>query len=249
MQRALLVLVFLPACAAPPPAADPPTPVGVSDPAFVRAPARAPLRFAPDLPRFAAPNRVEQVSARPAVTRFQQREVPGLNLDGEGDLRSIMGYLSAASGVDIVVDEDAQQALADRAVTFHLKLARTMSLTRSLELLQELSGDAFAWEWYGETALLVTTPDRVRRNPSLVVYEVSDLVRRIPSYAPRIPRFDVSPSGGLFPADEDEPEPVRVIDESRLVELIMNTIDPESWDEPGNSVTLRGGKLIVRRNR
>ena len=91
-------------------------------------------------------------------------------------------------------------------------------------------------------------PDRVKGDPKTYVYDISDLLVGVPSYVPRVPSFDVSPTGGLFPPDEDFDPDARpgVIDESMLLDLIENTIAPGTWDEPGNSISIRDGKLIVR---
>lgn len=249
MRAALLLPLSLAACAAPietAPAPVEPEVATLRDPSFE--PVRAPARFAPDLFTGAPALQPGAAPRAPAAQIFREGMIPGLQLTDESDLETVMGYLARASGVSIVVEDRAQEAIDDEGISFHVKLSQRMTLTRALELLQELSNDAFGWNWYGPTALVITTPDRVKGDPKTYVYDISDLLVGVPSYVPRVPSFDVSPTGGLFPPDEDFDPDARpgVIDESMLLDLIENTIAPGTWDEPGNSISIRDGKLIVR---
>lgn len=90
---------------------------------------------------------------------------------------------------------------------------------------------------------LVRTPARTRGPRLRSTFEVTDLVRPVRSFA--APEIGVVPGGG-FARDRDEPpESHAVIDAAALEELIRATIAPGTWDEDGNSVTVRGGRLIV----
>ena len=91
-----------------------------------------------------------------------------------------------------------------------------------------------------------TIPVGASETGSLYIHNVSDLTRPIRSYVPQA-TMDVSPSGGLSRSDEELDEPAALVDETRLEDLIRNNIEPDSWDEPGNSIRIWNGRLIVRR--
>ena len=78
------------------------------------------------------------------------------------------------------------------------------------------------------------------------IHDVRDLTFGIPSFAaPEI--------GDLRPVDErPDHGQGRVLertsrwDEDELVDLIRRSVAPETWDEAGVSITIQGGRLIVR---
>ncbi|MFT4540607.1 MAG: hypothetical protein ACI841_004947 [Planctomycetota bacterium] len=81
--------------------------------------------------------------------------------------------------------------------------------------------------------------------PSTKVYYIGDLIRTPRSFPGR--PMDIAPSGALRESDEELLESAPIVTGSQLEELIRAVIDPDSWDEDGNSIQIRGDKLIVRR--
>jgi len=168
--------------------------------------------------------------------------VSGLHFDDESSLRKVMSLIQAMTGINVHVEEAAEEAMLDEGNTIDLDLDRSMTVASALNLLTELAGDDVAWV-ARHGVVLVTTPERAAGEPKTYVYDISDLLSRPRSYIAR--DINVSPSGGIFASDEDPIEPGPIVDEDLLLELIMNTIDPDSWDQGRNSITIRGGKLIV----
>ena len=81
------------------------------------------------------------------------------------------------------------------------------------------------------------------------IYDVSDLLAGVAHYNAR----DV----GDLRRNEDQPgygeprvvERVAFIDEDQLLDMIRQSVAPGTWDDPGVSLEIRGGKLIVRHRR
>lgn len=253
-----LALVLLAACQTAPPAADrapapdaaPPTPQrnpshvypwkGVSSSA---AWGRAP-RGGISTPSAAGgrPSLSPGTPQAGSLDRALAKRIDGLHLNDQQSLREAMTYLSALVGVNVVVETVAEEAFQDAGHGLNVDLDRSMTLASALDLVAELAGDEVAWT-VRDGVVLVTTPDRALGPPRTIVFNVSDLVSGIPSFLPQ--RIDVAPSGGLVAEDEDLQDPLPIIQEDMLLDLIRNTIDPDGWGVNGNSITIRNGRLIV----
>ncbi|MCP3920725.1 MAG: hypothetical protein GY711_34800 [bacterium] len=192
-----------------------------------------------------APAAFQQARSRPRgglAEQVRTTRLARLVLDGQESVRDMMRFFSASTGIDILVEQAAEDAAIGAALEFNVKREQSITLQDALNLIVELSDDELAWT-VRDGVVVVTTPDRARRAPRTTVYDVSDLIRGISNYPG--PEMNIAPSGGITPPDEDLGEPMAVINEDMLISLIMNNINPESWDRPGNSVTIRDGKLIV----
>jgi len=216
-----------------------PLPVVTGSPGAARA--RAPHAFGGrswDELRAARP-RAASLAAHPAA-RVDATLLPRLHLE-EATLREALELLERSIGVDVHLDPAAEEQVSGEPLT--IDVPRPLAARSALDLVTELAGDEITWTLrYG--LVFVTTREKARGAPKTTIYDVADLVRGIPNHPGR--EMDVSPSGGIAYPDEDLVERTPpVVDESWLVELIRGTIDPESWDRPGNSITIRDGKLIV----
>lgn len=79
--------------------------------------------------------------------------------------------------------------------------------------------------------------------PVLVVYDVSDLVRKVPDFpAPRLGLSGLEPPGSADIEDEDQ-APLFTTDE--LVELIRKVVLPESWNTAGVEIRGEGSSLVI----
>jgi hypothetical protein len=253
----LLALAVLAGCAArtsrPAPVA-PPVDGPVGAPAPLRLPRwtpgvrQAPARAQPAVVArsYVAPDAGASPSrASDEVRRaLEATRLPGLALRAEPSLRAVCSTICGYARVNLHVDEAAEDAVRASGTTFGLARTSPISAASALDLVMELAGDDVAWTTrYG--AVLVTTPAKARGPARLSVFDISDLTSALPSYAAR--ELNLAPSGGLTEAEdvgrlEREPQ----MSESLLEDLIRNTIAPGTWEEPGNSLTIRGGKLIVR---
>ncbi|MEE8466933.1 MAG: hypothetical protein V3T22_00660 [Planctomycetota bacterium] len=254
-----LLSVFTPACVSPQERAPQARTDAVSEPEqsvgvhLPRGPAEPVARQAAQLTPWMREASRPTPSHRPAgkTTRsaaleldaqLRAQKVSGLHFHDEGSLRKVMSLMQAMTGINVHVEQAAEDAMLDGGHTIDVDIDRSMTVATALNLLTELAGDDVAWvSRHG--VVLVTTIERAAGEPTTFVYDISDLLSRPRSFIAR--DINVSPSGGIFASDEDPIEPGPIVDENLLLELIMNTIDPDSWDRGRNSVTIRGGKLIV----
>lgn len=124
-----------------------------------------------------------------------------------------------------------------------------------------------ATPWYVQ----ITTKRQANRHPVMRVYDVSDMVMRIPNFT-NAPRLDLnqalsntnsggsggggsggggSGGGDLFGENDDEEDddvPTKTESGQNLADMIRNTIEPDIWQTNGgqfSSVRYYNGRLIV----
>lgn len=198
-------------------------PVATTSAALQQTPGRAPER--------------ENLAARLAST-----QLPGFHVQDETDLRALMKLLADISGIPIFVQSVAQEAVNDADVSFNLHWDRPVSVTSILNVVAELSDDTVGWT-LRHGLVLVTTPELARSKPRTTVIDISDLTFGVPSFAAT--EINVLPSGGISAATDDLNEPVPIMNEDMLIDLIRQTIAPDSWDNGRNSIRIQNGKLII----
>lgn len=188
--------------------------------------------------------RVRGAAARaPSVRdRLARAQLPGIVLRDESSLRAAAAFVGAAAGVNVVVDREAEEAFLASGLALDLVVERPLRASTALDLIVELAGDDVAWT-VRDGVVIVGSPARTRGPRTTSAFEVSDLVRPVRSFA--APEIGVAPSGGFARDFEDPAEGRPVIDEAGLEDLIRATIASGTWDEDGNSIAVRGGRLIV----
>jgi len=178
------------------------------------------------------------------TTRLYATELHAFRVEDEPSLRAVMERIAAQSGLSIFVQPVAEEAVADEGFTFELDWPRPVAVGKLLDMITELADGTIGWE-VRHGLVFVTTPERLRPTPKTRVYDISDLLNGPQSFAG--PEIAVSPSGGIVGADEELATPRAVIDEDLLIELIMATIEPGTWDDERSSIRIENGKLIVTR--
>ena len=181
----------------------------------------------------------------PELFRLAAIRLPGLTVNDEASLKTLMASIAAIAGTSIVVDEAAEQAALDEGVVFDLDLTRSIPLLQVLNLVTDLAGSEVVWE-LRHGVVFVTTPDRLSASMKTRIYDVSDLTYGVPSF--RAPMIGDLRSPEDIPG-YDEPELIErtaVFDEDELLTLIIESVSPEAWDDAGASITIENGKLIVR---
>lgn len=167
--------------------------------------------------------------------------VPGFHVTDEESLRSIVDDLRTLTGLPLVLDFRAEEAVLDAGVVFDIHFDNPVRVRSLLDILVELSDDTIAWT-VRHGAILITTPERARGGYALRMYDVRDLVAGVPSYP--------GPAVGslLFDGDEEDREIVRtpLLEEDSLIDLITSTIAADTWDDEGVSIELQNGMLVVR---
>ena len=164
--------------------------------------------------------------------------------DDSGDGTPIEGvaeYLQQVTGVNFVVTMNARDLEDEAAVRLQLN---ERSVRKVLDLIVEVvETDELRWKVEDGVVKFVTI-DEYSGGQVLVTYGVQDLLQPIPDYPGR--DINVAPSGGLIAPDEDEIErEANVLDLTTLEDLIMRTIEPDSWEEPNSLRITENGILTV----
>lgn len=176
-----------------------------------------------------------------AIHSALNRTVPALHLDSVERLRDAGTALSRMSGVDIMVDSAAERAFADSGNELTVHFENPVRLRSALNLITDTAGDDVAWTVrYG--AVLITSKSLARGAPKTSMIDVSELLWAPPHFA--APKMDLLGSDQEHEYPEP-PERTPFIDEDVLLDAIMATVRPGTWDEEGNSLRIVNGKLIV----
>lgn len=177
-------------------------------------------------------------------------------------------WWSERTGIPLVINWGAMELEGidrEQIITLDLKTVPARLLLEVLirqasphiELIYEVT------PWYVQ----VTTKRQANRHPVMRVYDVSDMVMRIPNFthAPRLNLTDAlsntssggggggsGGSGGQIFGDNDDAEeedlPTKTESGQNLADMIRNTIEPDIWQTNGgqfSSLRYYNGRLIV----
>jgi len=177
--------------------------------------------------------------ADPLVSRLVHTR---MTLDWEAvPLDRALEQIGAQARVSFVITS----ALRDREMPqLNLKLSkiRVMSLLR---ILQKSYSVEFLEQ--GGVVLVTSPEDRVRRTAVLRIYDVSTALYRAPDFIG--PEIVLRGSEGF---DDYRPEPLEEEREPRdigeILDLLRNSVEPETWDFEGVSIDTFGHRKIVVRH-
>jgi len=173
--------------------------------------------------------------------------IPGLKVDDEESLTTVVEAIQTITGLPIVTDPLADEAAVNAGVIFQINLTNPLSVEKALNLITEMAGEEVTWTIRYE-AVLVTTIEKARGELVIVNHDVQDLIFPLSNFiGPRIGRLRLidqledddggSPFGALA-------ERTVVNDPDNLQELVTQNVDPGSWDAP-ISLSLEGGNMVV----
>ena len=181
----------------------------------------------------------------------------------------VMTRLADAHQLNIVVNwNDLARAGVQRDVLIELSLPREITLRKALtEVLEQAGGGDVGLGFdLGDGVLTVATRQFLDQKTYPVVYDINDLLMVIPMLGeapmtdlrhanPRLPRISGAADLPWQVGDDDDDEPEENPRRSRRVEqiidLIQETIAPESWRERGGSIgSIKefNGQLVVTQN-
>jgi len=166
----------------------------------------------------------------------------------------IIQYLRDVTGAGIHVKWNSLMPVGvteETQVTLHLP---DRTLNQVLKLMLEDMGDMSALSFTIEDGVIkISTRDDLRTNTMVRVYDIQDLIIRVPDFVG--PRVDVAEAlgeggeeaSGGFLAEEDEAEEELTRQEmiDALIESIENSVDPDSWTGAGASIEEQRGSLII----
>lgn len=160
-------------------------------------------------------------------------------------LDDALGFLRDFSGLNIVVDAEVYTAKDAEQLKVTLRV-KDLLLKSALKLMlhpKELTAT------YKDGVILVVPKGKVDKSVSLQIYDVRDLLVKIPDFVgPKVEL--VSPTAGgagpLAGAQFTLDEPKSTITEDFITDMVKANTGDRTWDEnPNASITLANGMLIV----
>jgi type II secretory pathway component GspD/PulD (secretin)/tetratricopeptide (TPR) repeat protein len=181
----------------------------------------------------------------------------------------VMERLADAHQLNILVNwNDLQRAGIERSVPIDLRLPNEITLKKAItEVLDQAGGGAVELGYdVADGVITIATQKLIDQNTYPVVYDVNDLLMEIPNFTDA-PVTDLDKlnarNRSLLTSvdrpfmygddDDDEPEydPDRENRVRKIIDLIQETVAPESWRDFGGSVgTIKeiNGQLVVTQN-
>ncbi|MGB0715999.1 MAG: hypothetical protein ACPGXK_08975, partial [Phycisphaerae bacterium] len=172
-------------------------------------------------------------------------------------LQQVMERLATNERVNIIVNwHDLERAGVERETPIDLNLPREISLRRALTEVLDQAGAGLVDLGFdvNDGAISVATQHAIDSNTYVAVYPISDLLMDIPTYN-GAPTPDLRTANNqALNGGSDQPEPLwqrsdndTDVDDweedpvvqgkiDRLVELIRDTVAPESWRERGGNI-------------
>lgn len=192
-----------------------------------------------------------------AATQSLRNGVPEIRL-ADATLGEAIELLRDASGANIHVNWPALEALnITREMPINMRL-RSVSLRSVLKLLLADVGGGLLTFYVDDGIIEITTRELADQQLITRVYPVEDLILEIPNFTDA-PDFQIqsssggrgaSGSGSIFSGSLGEETATGRTEAERgeeLVQVIMETVDPEVWRENGGTASIRffRGKLII----
>ncbi len=159
----------------------------------------------------------------------------------------VVSFLQDITGLNITVGGSVDT----EEKTVQLRL-RDILLEDALKIILEQTGLAMTFR--NET-LLITEPEEARGDCYLDIYDVQDILSRVPDFPGDRIKVAGDSSGGSSSGagggftfeDEEEGEGV-VIDPDQLEQIITNSVGEDNWEEPA-SIEIHRGQVIINQTR
>ena len=160
-------------------------------------------------------------------------------------LDDALGFLRDFSGLNLVVDAEVYTKLPEDQLKVTLRV-KDLLLKSTLKLMlnsKELTAT------YKDGVILIVPKGKVDKAVALQIYDVRDLLVKIPDFVgPKVEL--VSPTAGgagpLAGAQFTLDEPKSTITEDFITDMVKANTGDRTWDEnPNASITLANGMLIV----
>ena len=180
--------------------------------------------------------------------QLKSTRIPGLTIDEEESLTTVVDALQVITGLPIVVDPVADQAALDEGVVFDFNLTNALSVEKALNLIAQMSGPEVTWTVRHDTVLM-TTKDKARGDLIIYNHDVQDLIFGLTDFlGPRIGKLRLldelededggSPFGAIA-------EKTTINDPDDLATLVQENVAVGTWEDDGISITVEGGNMVV----
>ncbi|MHC4917057.1 MAG: hypothetical protein ACYTGB_16380, partial [Planctomycetota bacterium] len=155
----------------------------------------------------------------------------------QAPLTEAINFLQQVSDVNMIIDP-AVKAGGEKPITLKMTQA---SLKLALDWILKLAGLDYELR---DNAVFISTPDNLKPETKMVIYDIQDLILAIPDFPG--PEMDLMANqAGQLPVFNAAP-PQAQNDEAAIVEMIKQRIRPDTWGpNQGTSIEPRNGKLVV----
>lgn len=203
----------------------------------------------------------EPAENRRVLAALEQKRIPVTFQDNT--LREVVEFIETVAQINIDVDWDSLEEISiDRETPITLKLSNVPLSTVLDRVMSKVSDGGFGGDradWAVMDGILtIASDEQIRRNTSLHIYDLRDLVVEIPNFedAPTLDLNAVLQSGqgggGRSPfrniqTDDRERIPL----EERLeviIDIVVQNVDPDGWQQNGGStgrISQLNGMLII----
>ncbi len=172
--------------------------------------------------------------------------LPGI--EEEESLRAVINIVRDYTGLPLVVDPAAENAVLDEAISFNLDLENEVTARQALNLITKQAGEEVTWTLRYD-AVLVTTRERARGKPMVRNHDVQDLIMGLTDFTgPRIGRLRLledledddggGPFGGILEAR-------RMMEIEDLATLIQENVAVGSWEDDGITIEPGEGFILI----
>ncbi|MFT7486217.1 MAG: tetratricopeptide (TPR) repeat protein [Candidatus Paceibacteria bacterium] len=155
-------------------------------------------------------------------------------VDEVESLRELVDLIRLMTGLPLVVDPAAENAVLDEGILFTFSFENDLTVEQTLNLLTDMAGEQVTWI-VRHDAVLVTTKEKARGEPIVVHHDVQDLVFGLTEFiGPRINRIRLldeledDDGGGPFGFVGEQAHLINIDD---LGTLIQENVEPGSWDD------------------
>ena len=169
-------------------------------------------------------------------------------MNAEESLRRVVDPIRLFTGLPIVVDPAAENAMIDDGRAIDLTLEAQLTVEQLLNLITAQAGEEVTWT-IRHDAVLVTTREKARGNPVVKHHDVQDLVFGLTDFiGPRIDRIRLldeledDDGGGPFGAIG---EVMQVLSPDDLATLIQENVAVGTWDDFASIESFEGNIIIV----
>ena len=168
-------------------------------------------------------------------------------IEEEDSLERVMSLVRVITGLPIVVDPAAEEAVIDEGVVFDFSLPNDLTAEQVINLITDFAGEEVTWT-IRHDAILITTVEKARGKIIAVHHDVQDLVFGLTGFrGPRIDRLRLldeledDDGGGPFGGIGERPQ---LIDPDDLATMIQENVAVGTWDD-GPSIESYEGHIVI----
>ncbi len=202
----------------------------------------------------------ESAANRAALASIEEKSTQ-ITFD-DNPLIDVLAFVESIAGVNMDIDwVSLEDVGVDRETPVSLRLNNVTIETALNRVLEKVSDPDLPAGWSIEDGILTIASDEVlRRNTSLELYDIRDLLIEIPDYSDA-PEFDLQSvlqssqggggGGGQSPfSGQTQDREIRPRDErvQEIVDIVQATIDPDGWTDLGgdtSSIQELNGNLVI----